>query len=295
MKNERAAEMKYENLFLDRERALYALHDARVENCVFSGPADGESALKECRNITVESCRFDLRYPLWHLEKGGVSNCAMTENCRAALWYDRDVLIENSVLKGIKALRECDNIVINGCDASSREFGWFCRGVQISKTKLVSEYPFMHSEGLKIAELDMTGKYSFQYVKNAVLKDCVLDTKDAFWHAENVRIENSVVKGEYAAWYSKNLTFVNCRIEGTQPFCYAQGLVLENCEMVGTDLAFENSDVNARISGCVQSVKNPKSGRIEADGFGEIILDENAGVARSCTIVDNGRCKRKSA
>ena len=32
----------------DEERALYGLHNAEIEDSKFSGPADGESALKEC-------------------------------------------------------------------------------------------------------------------------------------------------------------------------------------------------------------------------------------------------------
>ena len=41
------------------------------------------------------------------------------------------------------------------------------------------------------------------------------------------------------------------------------------------DLSFEYSDVNADIIGNVLSVKNPKSGKITADGVGEIIFAEN--------------------
>ena len=36
-----------ENQKLDMERALYGSQDILVKNCVFDGPADGESALKE--------------------------------------------------------------------------------------------------------------------------------------------------------------------------------------------------------------------------------------------------------
>ena len=60
--------MLYENKTYDEERALYAIKDATVRNCKFDGPADGESAFKECRNITVEDCYFNLRYPFWHVE-----------------------------------------------------------------------------------------------------------------------------------------------------------------------------------------------------------------------------------
>lgn len=56
--------MKYENLNLDEERALYAVRNAEVVNCSFDGPADGESALKEASDITLENCYMNLRYPL---------------------------------------------------------------------------------------------------------------------------------------------------------------------------------------------------------------------------------------
>lgn len=57
--NSRIVEMQN----FDEERALYHLIDATVRDCTFAGPADGESVLKECRNIAVENCRFSLRYP----------------------------------------------------------------------------------------------------------------------------------------------------------------------------------------------------------------------------------------
>lgn len=55
--------MKYENLTLDEERALYGVCGAEVTGCTFAGPADGKSALKECRSIQVKGCSFLLRYP----------------------------------------------------------------------------------------------------------------------------------------------------------------------------------------------------------------------------------------
>ena len=58
-----------ENKTFDEERALYNLKDTEVRNCTFAGPSDGESVLKETRNIKVIDCKFSLRYPLWHAKK----------------------------------------------------------------------------------------------------------------------------------------------------------------------------------------------------------------------------------
>lgn len=66
----------------DEERALYALKNEKVEECIFAGPADGESALKECRGIDVARCSFSLRYPLWHTHDFSVTECVLDDKTR---------------------------------------------------------------------------------------------------------------------------------------------------------------------------------------------------------------------
>ena len=262
------------NAQFDEERALYHLTDTRVENCRFEGPADGESALKEARNIQAANCAFSLRYPLWHVEGFALENCSMDEKARAAIWYARDGLITGSSLGGIKALRECDNIRLKNTQVVSQEFGWKCRNITLEDTEVTAEYLFLDSRDVTLDRVKMKGKYSFQYMENLTIRDSYLDTKDAFWHSRNVTVINSTVKGEYLAWFSQGLTLIDCHIIGTQPLCYCSGLKLVNCTMEGTDLAFEYSDVEATVRGHVDSVKNPRSGHITADSVGEVIMGD---------------------
>lgn len=276
-------------LTMDEERALYGTHGAHVVNCRFDGPADGESALKECGDIVAENNYYNLRYPFWHNTNTLVRGGTMTSLCRAAVWYCNDISLENVEMGGIKAVRECRGVRLSGCKVDSTEFGWFCEGLSMEDCTLHSEYPFMHSSGLRFKNLQMQGKYSFQYVHDMVIEDCELDTKDAFWHGRDILVKNSVVKGEYLAWYAENITFENCRIQGTQPFCYAKNIVLKNCEMVDCDLAFEYTSVDADIKGEILSVKNPGPGRIVADGYGEIILDEYQWKDARCQILTRGK------
>lgn len=259
----------------DEERALYHLQNAHVSDCVFAGPADGESALKECRGVTVENCRFSLRYPLWHAKDFRLIRSDMDELTRAPVWYAADGVIDGCNIRGIKILRECDRIRVINCKIESPEFGWRCRGVSIENSSIDSVYFLFECRDVSVDNLKMSGKYSFQYIENMTVKNSHLDTKDAFWHSKNVTVENSVVKGEYLGWYSENLTLINCRIIGTQPLCYCKNLRLINCTMEETDLAFEYSEVSADIRGEILSVKNPKSGRIIADGYGEIVLEDS--------------------
>ena len=275
----------YENLTLDEERALYGINRATVKDCLFDGPADGESALKEASDITVESCEFRLRYPFWHVRGGRVVNSTLTDTCRAALWYAAHMTIENTTLGGIKALRECDGMTLTGCEIHSAEFGWLCRGVELTDCKMTGEYPFFMTRGLHLRGVELKGKYSFQYVEDCTIANSCLDTKDAFWHAKNVTVTDSTVKGEYLGWYSDGLTLIRCRIEGTQPLCYCKNLTLIDCTMEGCDLSFENSEVNATVKGFVHSIKSPASGRIEVDSVGEIVYERAPVDGQGCEIV----------
>ena len=54
-------EMKQQ--FLTGERALFQGHDLRIMDTTF---ADGESPLKESRNIELTGSMFKWKYPLWY-------------------------------------------------------------------------------------------------------------------------------------------------------------------------------------------------------------------------------------
>ncbi len=263
-----------EHQSFDEERALYGVRDTAVVNCRFEGPADGESALKEAKDIEIKDSSFSLRYPLWHVDGFTMENSTMDDKTRAAIWYAQNGEITGSNLGGIKAVRECDHIKLKDTKVNSQEFGWKSHHISLEHVDITSEYIFLDASDLILDHVDMKGKYSFQYVENMEIVSSTLDTKDAFWHSKNVTVRDSVIKGEYLAWYSEGLTLINCKIIGTQPLCYCKDLKLINCTMEQTDLAFEYSDVEADVKGEILSVKNPKSGTITADRVGEVIMED---------------------
>ncbi|MFG6393616.1 MAG: DUF3737 family protein [Lachnospiraceae bacterium] len=264
-----------ENKIFDMERAFYGSSGLKVHKCKFDGPADGESAFKECNGIQVSDCYLNLRYPFWHNDTLDISDSEMTDKCRAALWYSCNINIVNSKLHGIKALRECNNVKMQECDIISPEFGWSVKNIVMENCTVQSEYFMMRSEGLCFKNVHLDGKYSFQYIENSVFDHCEFNTKDAFWHAKNVTVKNSIIKGEYLAWYCEDVTFENCKITGTQPLCYCKGLKLVNCEMYGADLCFEKSEVEAVITTPVISIKNPLSGNIYIPSACKTICDDS--------------------
>lgn len=277
-----------ENQHYEEERSLYGIEDTIIRNCTFGGPIDGESALKETNEIDVEDTSFGMRYVLWHVNDFTLTRVTMDESTRAALWYDEDGKITDCKLHGIKVIRECKDITFENCDISSEEFGWKCEDLSFRHCSINSVYPFLDSKDITLENVKLTGKYSFQYVKGALVKNCDIDTKDAFWHSKDVRVEDCVINGEYIAWFSENLTLVRCHLKGTQPFCYCKNLKLIDCTMEGADRAFEYSSVHATIKGRVESVKNPLSGKIEAEEIGEIIREGSVKDCH-CSIIVGGQ------
>ena len=202
-----------QNRTFDEERALYGSKDIFVKDCSFDGPADGESAFKECSDVQVEHGFFNLRYPFWHDHGLKISNSEMTELCRAALWYSDHIEITKSKLHGIKALRECSKVKMRDCDIISPEFGWSVRGIEMEDCTAQSEYFMMRSDNLHFRNVDMKGKYSFQYIENAVFENC------SFTH---VSFSGS------SLWGGR---FINCR--------------LKDCSFHGAELAM------ARFENCI--------------------------------------------
>ena len=270
------------NKCFDEERALYGSANLCVMSCQFDGVADGESALKERNNILAEGCYFNLRYPFWHNDELTVAESEMTINCRAPIWYSKNIQIDKCKINGVKAVRECENLRIFDSNIVSSEFGWLTRNIKIRRATIEGEYWMMTSKNIDMQDSAITGKYSFQYIQDALIDNCTFNTKDAFWHAKNVTVRNSVIKGEYLGWYSENLVFENCKIVGTQPLCYCKGLVLKNCEMIDCDLSFEKSQVEATLTSPIQSIKNPISGKIKVPYCEEIIMDD---ISSSCEII----------
>ncbi|MDE6812705.1 MAG: DUF3737 family protein [Duncaniella sp.] len=266
------------------ERPLFASHDLKLVNVTIHA---GESALKCCTDIVAEKCRFEGKYPFWHVDRFEVRDCLFTPGARAALWYSRDLTMTDTLVEAPKMFREMDNLSLTNVKIpDAQETMWHCRGVKLRNVEVANaDYLFMHSSDIDIDNYRQQGNYSFQYCNNVVIRNAVIDSKDAFWNTDNVTVYDSELTGEYLGWHSKNLRLVRCRISGTQPLCYCENLVMEGCTMAeDADLAFEDSELNAVVNSAITSVKNPRTGSIKAQSIGETIIDENVLAPADCVI-----------
>lgn len=267
------------------ERPLFASSDLLLDNVTIHA---GESALKECKNITALNCRFEGKYPFWHVDGFVIKNCLFTPGARAALWYSDNLDMSDTTVEAPKMFREMHNLKLQNVRIpDAQETMWHVHNVNLRNVEVANaDYLFMHSSDIDIDNYRQQGNYSFQYCKNVVIRNAVIDSKDAFWMTDNVTLIDCKLTGEYLGWHSRNLHLIRCSISGTQPLCYCHDLVMEDCTMApDCDLAFEDSTLNAKVNGNITSVKNPTSGRIEADSIGEIIIDKNIKAPADCEII----------
>ena len=188
--------------------------------------------------------------------------------------------MKDSTIDGPKFFREMKNLDLENVNITDAdETFWKVDGLKLKNVKLHDgTYPFMFSKNIYVDGLESDSKYVFQYCRNVEIHNAKITTKDSFWECENVTVYDSELNGEYLAWHSKNIKFVRCHISGEQPLCYM-------------DHAFEDcTNIDAQIKGSITNIKNPISGRIEADEVGSVTYTEFAKAPKgACKITDKSK------
>lgn len=257
---------------LSGERALYRGRNLKVYDTVFF---DGESPLKESRNIELHRCEFQWKYPVWYSENVYVKDCVWQEMGRSGVWYTNHMTVEDSLIGAPKNFRRCRDITIrNSSFPNAQETLWMCDCVELDHVTARGDYFGMNSDNIKADHLEIFGNYAFDGSKNVEIRNSRLITKDCFWNCENVTVYDSYISGEYLGWNTRNMTLIGCTIESNQGLCYIDGLKMENCRLINTTLAFEYVEgIDARITNKVGGILNPGSGVIRAKEIGDMIIE----------------------
>lgn len=254
------------------ERSLFQAQDMQLDHCRFH---DGESPLKESRNIHLTSCLFQWKYPLWYSKDIHMEHCTLFEEARSGIWYTKHITIKHSTIQAPKTFRRSEAITLEHCEMlHAQETFWSCKGITLKHVAANGDYFAMNAQDIIAEDFTLNGNYAFDGARNITIKNARLLSKDAFWNCENVTAIDSEIYGEYLGWNSKHITFENCTIQSLQGMCYMDNVTLINCRLIDTTLAFEYSNVNAQIEGTIDSVKNPIKGIIQAHEIKELILDD---------------------
>ena len=254
------------------ERALFSSVDSLIEECEFS---EGESPLKESRDIEVKKSVFKWKYPLWYCQNVKVSETTFEETARSGVWYTENISFDNCQLLAPKTFRNAKQVRVTNTDMlNASETFWSCKDIKIFSVHAKGDYFGAHCEKVEVDNLHLDGNYAFDSSKDVMVRNSTLESKDAFWNCENVTLINCTINGEYLGWNTKNLILINCKIQSHQGLCYVDGLKMYHCEITNSDLIFEYChNIDAEIVTEVDSIKNPYDGKIVVKDVKELILD----------------------
>lgn len=274
---------KIKQKILTGERSLFMSRDLEIYDTIFE---NGESPLKECKNIKLYGSSFKWKYPLWYSRDIYVKDCILFEMARAGIWYTDDICVEDTIVEAPKNFRRSNNIRLKNVNfPNAEETLWHCRDVVMENVTARGDYFAMNCSDMKIDKFHLLGNYSFDGAKDITITNSKLLSKDAFWNSENVTVRDSYISGEYLGWNAKNLTLINCTVESLQGMCYIDNLVMKNCKLINTMLAFEYSTVEADICSKIDSVLNPSGGYIKADSIDELIIEKDKVDAEKTKII----------
>lgn len=120
---------KIEEQKLVGERALFQSRDLELAYCTF---ADGESPLKESKNLDIHDCMFQWKYPLWYCNDVKVRNSTMFEMARAGIWYTNNIDLKDVTYNAPKGFRRCNNLTLEDVTIpDAAETLWNCNGVKM--------------------------------------------------------------------------------------------------------------------------------------------------------------------
>lgn len=257
---------------LTGERALFRSKDLSIEYSIF---ADGESPLKESRDISLKNTSFQWKYPLWYCRNITVQDCDFAEMARAGIWYTDNITVADTLYEAPKGFRRVKGLTLRNVDLPhAEETLWHCSDVTLENVVAKGDYFAMNCGHMKLDQFRLVGNYCFDGCHDVEVHHAKMLSKDAFWNCENIMVYDSYICGEYLGWNSRNVTFVNCVIESLQGMCYMDNVVMKNCRLLNTTLAFEYSTADVETAGRIESVKNPSAGVIRAGEIGELILNE---------------------
>lgn len=173
--------------YLSGERALFKSNNLKIEDSIF---ADGESPLKESKDIEINETIFKWKYPLWYCNDVKVTNSTLLETARSGIWYTKNISIIDSIIEAPKTFRRAQNIYLENVDLPiAQETLWNCENVTVYDSTIIGEYLGWNSKNITFINCTIESLQGLCYIENLKLINCKLINTTLAFEYSTVEVE----------------------------------------------------------------------------------------------------------
>ena len=199
--------------FLTGERALFQGKDLKIYDTIFD---DGESPLKESRNIELYGSMFKWKYPLWYAKDIKAVDCTWFEMARAGVWYTDRIEVHNATMLSKDAFWNSENVTVYDSFISGEYLGW-------------------NAKNLTLVNCTIESLQGMCYIDNLVMKNCkLINTTLAFEYSSvDAKIHGTIdsvlnpSSGVIRADEIKELTVEKDKVDPSKTKIFVQGKEVE--------------------------------------------------------------------
>ena len=219
------------------------------------------------------------------------------------LYAERDLRLEHVVIHpGESALKETarieasdcifegkypfwctDGFTVDNCifREGARAALWYSKDCRMNDTLIEAPKMFREMDGVTLRRVRLTNaQETFWFCRDLDLEDVETEKADYIYlRCSNIRIRNYRQNGNYSFQYARNVEIRDAVLNTKDAFWNSENVTVYDSQINGEYLGWYSKGLRL-----VTSVKNPRSGRIIAGEYGEIIFDRNIKAPADCEI-----------
>lgn len=255
-----------ENCALPKER------DAYFESSVFLGA----KALSQAEECEFTDCQIQGQESFIGAKSLYFGSSFLVGSANGSFRNAQDIKCEHGELNASSLFGEAEGIHIHDCALPRCDSSFLkARNVDIADSEIgEGKELFRESEGISINHSEVKGNGLFDSARKVVIKESLVYGDGGFKNCHDVEIHNSYIAGDNLFLGGENITLNHCQIKCDSSFHDVKTLCLIDCRIDGGEGLFTGCEnIDAEIHSDLQSIVNPKSGKIECGKVAELICD----------------------
>ena len=151
---------------------------------------------------------------------------------------------------GESALKEAQNIEVEGCYFNLRYPFWHDRHLHIVDTELtpLCRAALWYSQDFSIENSRLHGTKALRECQRVTIRDCDVISAEFGWSVSDITLHNTALEGEYVMLRSQNMTFSNVTLKGKYSFQYIENATFDHCDFQTKDAFWHAKHVTVKNS-----------------------------------------------